>query len=464
MAFDENFHLGIIKLYSEHLSPFWASTPPDSGAYGAVARDPSYLYHYLMSFPYRVLSFIGISEYHLVMSLRFINISLFAIGLYLYRVLLLKSNASKTIVNLVLFVFILIPIVPLLAAQINYDNAILPLTALSLILALNITRNRNYKSIDTQNIILLLFVCIFASLIKYPFLPIFLALLIFVSFVLIKKYKNISSIYEYFVKGLKDVKNVTGIVLIALLILVSGLFVERYGYNFIKYNNPVPDCGQVLNYDQCKYYGPWARDYKLEKTKGEFNKNPIAYTQDWAHGMWYRSYFAVSGPSNGYATRGPLLIPALTAIIAGVIGFVSFILVFPKILKKYNAHAILLFCLVVCMLVPILWLEEYKLFLQTGKAVAINGRYLLPIMPIIILLSALGLKTITIGRDKLRAVLASVLVLGFVWSGGVFTYILRSEVDWSWNRNDKVTSINENIKSLLEPITPGYSTPNEFLD
>src|SRR5580692_8418743 len=56
MAFDEDFHLGIIRLYAHHLSPFWNGQPAGADAFGAVSRDPSYLYHYLMSFPYRLTS------------------------------------------------------------------------------------------------------------------------------------------------------------------------------------------------------------------------------------------------------------------------------------------------------------------------------------------------------------------------------------------------------------------------
>src|SRR6185312_5810861 len=56
MAFDEDFHFGVIRIYAHHLSPFLSGQPPGADAYGAVAHDPSYLYHYLMSFPYRLIS------------------------------------------------------------------------------------------------------------------------------------------------------------------------------------------------------------------------------------------------------------------------------------------------------------------------------------------------------------------------------------------------------------------------
>src|SRR4051812_30373118 len=58
MAFDEDYHLGVIRLYAHHLSPFWDGQPDGADRFGAVARDPSFLYQYLMSFPYRLISLV----------------------------------------------------------------------------------------------------------------------------------------------------------------------------------------------------------------------------------------------------------------------------------------------------------------------------------------------------------------------------------------------------------------------
>ncbi len=55
-AFDEQFHLGLIRLYAQHWSPFLAHQPAGADVYGAMFRDPSYLYHYLFSFPYRLIA------------------------------------------------------------------------------------------------------------------------------------------------------------------------------------------------------------------------------------------------------------------------------------------------------------------------------------------------------------------------------------------------------------------------
>src|SRR5438270_10470354 len=70
MAFDEDFHLGIIKLYAHHISPIWNGQPENADVFGAVARDPSYLYQYFMSFPYRLLSVLTESQTAIIIILR----------------------------------------------------------------------------------------------------------------------------------------------------------------------------------------------------------------------------------------------------------------------------------------------------------------------------------------------------------------------------------------------------------
>src|SRR5665213_199085 len=196
MAFDEDFHLGIIRLYAHHLSPFWSSQPQGANMFGAVARDPSYLYQYLMSFPYRLISLFTGDQTIQVIILRFINIGLFASSMVLYRRLMMKTGASRALVHLCLLIFVLIPISPLLAAQINYDNLLLPVTALALLLAANFdARLTKQKKLDTKLLLQLLTLCLLASLVKYAFLPLFVAILGFIAVRLWQRYRSVKQVW-----------------------------------------------------------------------------------------------------------------------------------------------------------------------------------------------------------------------------------------------------------------------------
>ena len=69
MAFDESYHLGLIQFFSHRLNPI-VTSQTNSYNLGAIAHNPSFLYHYLLSFPYRLLDSLGASLRVEVVSLR----------------------------------------------------------------------------------------------------------------------------------------------------------------------------------------------------------------------------------------------------------------------------------------------------------------------------------------------------------------------------------------------------------
>jgi len=463
MAFDEDFHLGIINLYAHHTNPFWDGTVAGGDAFGAVARDPSYFYHYLMSSPYRAITALTSSQYALVLLLRFINIGLLVSGLVVYRRLLLKTRASSAAVHLSLLVFVLIPITPFLAAQINYDNLFIPLVGLALLLTLQFCQRTSKHSFDLRSFLLLTLICMVSAIVKYAFLPILLAIVLYVIVRLARQYSSARQLRKAIVSGYRAMSGLSIASLIFTNILIGGLFVERYGINLLRYHKPVADCGEVLDYEHCQYYGPWIRDYKFKANKTEASSNPISYSYEWFYGMWFRSFFAVDGPASNFQTRGPLTVPGISAIAFAVAGLVAFGVNAKNIWRKYSKPALCLLLATILIYCTVLWLEEYRLFVETGRPVAINGRYLLPVLPFLILFSTLGLREITIRRPKLQIAIVSIVLLCLIWGGGALTYILRSNDSWYWQNNQAVRSANHAVKQTVGPVTPGYNQPTQFL-
>lgn len=463
MAFDEGVWLGTIRLYAEHGWPFWAEHPPAGNAFGAIARDPSYLYFYVMAAPYTLLTWLTDNQAAHIMILRFFNIGLFAWGLFLYRRLLLKTGASASLVHLCLLLFVLIPVVPLLAAHINYDNLILPLTALTLLVALSIHDSLKRQRMDATAVLQLLALCLLASVVKYAFLPVFMASVSLLIFWWWRVYKTPAQWWQVWRKSYTRISKLTRYGLIGLILLGSVLCLERYGVNIVRYHALVPDCGQVLSYDNCKEYGPWIRDYQLEANKSEnFAASPVTFTQTWVHGMWLRSFFAVDGPTTGFQTRVPLLVPGLSVIALSALAACAFVLRAPKVWRLYRAHVLWLFVAVIVIHVSVLWLQQFQMYVQTGKAVAINGRYLLPVLPLVLVLGALSVNVLLGNRQRIKLVLTALAVVGFMWGGGALTYILRSNDAWYWPHTP-LRSANHMIQDALGPITPGYNNPNKFL-
>ena len=81
LAFDEGFHVGVIQLHAQQWNPFLGQLPDSANQFGAVATDPSYLYHYLLSFPYRAINLVTTNSFYIVLMLRFISIGFFALGI-----------------------------------------------------------------------------------------------------------------------------------------------------------------------------------------------------------------------------------------------------------------------------------------------------------------------------------------------------------------------------------------------
>ena len=462
MAFDEDFHLGIIKLYAHHLSPFWTSPSPQ-GAFGAVSRDPSYLYQYLLSFPYRLIALFTSNTASVALILRFINIGLLASALPLYRRLLLRARISNAAANSVLLLYVLIPVVPFQAAQINYDNLLIPVVAGTLLLTLKINDElTDYKRLNTAQLGWLAVACLLGSLVTYVFLPIFVALALWLGW---RVWRTLGLGRKFWLTlgfGLTlATKRLRWLLLICLAVSLM-LFGERYGVNLVRYHFPFPDCAQVLTVEQCSDYGPWYRDYIAKAHKGPIDNNPIVYSGTWFGGMWVRLFFAVAGPHNDFETRGPLTMPSLSAValIAGGLALVGSSR--KRLTYVFQSTAVRLFVIVSSFYALILWIDNYGAYLKTGQPVAINGRYLLPIIPLAVVPLVLAYQAAFRRQTRIKAGLAAAAIICMLLGGGFLTYVLRSNDSWYWP-NPAVKAANHAVQKVFSPIVPGANDPTKYL-
>lgn len=454
MAFDEDFHLGMIRLYAEHWLPFSIRQTPDANVFGSVVTDPSYLYHYLMSFPYRLLDAFGASETTVVIILRLMNVAMFGAALWLYRKLLLRVNVSSTITNLVLALFVLVPVVPLLAGQINYDNVLLLLVPGAMLLALSVRDGlRSRKIIRMHSLLWLLLILLFGTLIKYAFLPIAAGIFIWVAYEIIRVVRHDKSWWQRLWVALQKLSLRMKLLFGALFIVALVLFGQRYGTNLINYHDPVPDCGAVLTVEQCMPYGPWGRDYNYHQTADQRElKNPVEYTVvDWAPGMWRRLYFTIAGPTVGYDTQKPLPIVSIMGIVL-VVGGILLLLRYGR--ELFREHPVLwLFVIPSIFYIAAVWLQVYKLYEYAAWPVAINGRYLIPLLPLLGAIVALAYARFfkQISSVKYAGIAAVIVLLLSLQGGGVTTYIVRSQDKW-FMQDSWVQDANGVLRDGLKPI------------
>ncbi len=453
MVFDENTHFGVIQLYAHRWSPIFWSQPPDAAWAGPLAREPSYLYQYLMSFPYRLISALTGSQMVQIIFLRFINIALFGMGLILFRRLLLKTKVSRAMANGVLLFFILTPVVPLLAGQINYDNLVMPLAAWALLLTLSVSnRLARDKPLRLGQMLQLLTLCMFGSLVQFEFLPIFMGIVLWLGWQIWRRNKQKSLKFVHDVKANWQSSSWQRKLAVGLpLIIALVMFTEMYGVNLAIYHNPTPSCDQVLSARECAGYGAWQRNQIALAHKVPVNTNPLLYTASWTYRMFVASFYTSSGgasPQAYYLSINPLPIVFGAALIVFLVGVLLFVRYHQVIFRRYHYIGFLLF---ICLLYAgLLLVRNYADFLHVGQKIAINGRYLFPVILPAMLLVALAYRQALAQKHHLKiGVLAVVLIL-FLQGGGALTYIVVSDSHWYWP-NRTVISLNRSAQKVIRP-------------
>jgi hypothetical protein len=454
MVFDENTHFGVIQLYAHRWNPIFFHQPPDASWAGPLAREPSYLYQYLMSFPYRVVAHFTDSQMIQVVSLRFINIALFGSALVLFRRLLLRTKVSPAIVHVVLLFFVLTPVVPLLAGQINYDNLVMPLAALALLGALKI-RDQISKSkyLPAGSLLLLLAICMFSSLVQFAFLPIFAAIFLWLAWVIWRRYKAGklelgNGLRKSWANSTWQRKVLVGVP----LVIAASMFIEMYGVNAVAYHNLTPACDQVLSRQECAGYGGWQRNQLALAQKVPVNGNPLLFGASWTYRMLIAMFYTSSGgasPNALYLSINPLPVVFVTALLIFLVGVILAIRYHRIIFSRYKYLGFLAF---VCLFyAAMLWLRNYQDYMHVGQKIAINGRYLFPIALPAMLLIALAYRQLFAQKHHLKLGLMIVVFVLFLQGGGALTYIAVSNSDWYW-QNKAVINMNRAAQVVIKPL------------
>ena len=453
MAFDENVHMGIIAIYANQLFPILTAST-EMAQYGGVVGDPSYLFHYLMSFPYRFeRDVLQLSETASVIGLRFMNIGLFVTGLAIFWRSLSMLGLSQFTRNIIIALVCLIPISPLIAGQVNYDNLLMVEVALSFFFALRIlTTFKKQHRIPVIDSSLLLFVLLTATATKYAFLPIAVAIVATLVGTIIFSKKRSSIIRNFFKESL-TLKKSTKIFLV-LLILLGAILNARYPSNIINHQNVSPTCDKFFTVQECRDFGPYGRNYKLKNSiDPDFEpKNIIMYViDDWVPGLTYRLFFSVAGPTNNYDTKNPVFIPQAIFGIGISVGVLLFLWRSSK--KVWRNSTIWLLLSTTGIYCMSLVLKLYLSYVNNGVTVALNGRYLIPIAPIIGAIAFIGLRNL-VNHKKIigLGIFTTVILIALIFEGGgIGTYIVRGQPEWFWPGWGQES--HQIFRNFLDPIT-----------
>lgn len=452
MPFDEFTHVGAIQLYAKQWSWVITGQPLDTGIIGDLTSEPSFLYRWLMSYPYRVLdSFLSIDQ--AIIAMRLMNVAMVAGGIVLFRRLLREWAISDRIINIVLLAFVMTPIVPFLAAHVNYDNLMFLLTPIVLLYAGRLIKGNDRL---VGNLALFMLVGGVTVLAKQTFLPIMGILVVYIGYILVRR--NGSKLPGNLKQSWASTpKNITFYIVATGFLVVGVLAGERYIGNLVQYGTFRPSCEAVQPVEFCEDNGPWYRNNvaNVENRPSEPPYgNPLSFSQYWVTRMM-RGYFAAfqHTPTQGATERepyGPIVVRPLLPVqinIAITIAFIGIFAVFLK-RKQIGRNQYLRFALVIVLgFIAVQWAYNYSGYLKMWKAEAIQARYTYPLMILIFTLIAWSLSKLIASRQT-KAVMVVALFIFYVWGGGIAGWLIRADDTWRW-QHPLTQSINHSVQTVL---------------
>lgn len=464
MAFDEAYHFETIQLYAEQWSPRLAEHPEEAEGLAAVHRYPSYLFHYLFSFPYRVTAEVTADETTQILALRLLNIALVAGGLVLLRRLFITSRVSPALTHVAILFFTLIPIVPLLAAHINYDNLLLLLVPAIFLLTQRLMCDVQSKTIRFQPLLLWLSLLLLSGIVKYAMLPIITAVVVFVVGYAWWQWRPLDGarLRSQLQTAWRQVHLASKIGLIGL-VLVSGILAfERYGLNLLQYNALVPSCDDVISYEECLEFGPFARNQAyLEDRDPDFEPSRLEHTGQWFSGMWYRLFFMINGdvPVDRYHNFAPLPIMAIGFSVLLVAGVGAMVRYRKQVFYRQPWNTLLLAVTLFYSLV--LLQSNFSGYAELGRTAALNGRYLLLVLPLFLIPMSWAVAYALQHRDQVKTGVAIVALAVLLQGGGLTSFIVRSSDTWYWP-HPIVQDANQRAQYFLDPLI--YGSDEEHLN
>lgn len=444
MLYDESYHFAAIRLFSETLNPVLVTQSEAYDQFGSFVYANASFYHYVMAFPYVVLKAFTSDFSTQIVALRTLNIIIAVSSLFVYRNLFRSLGLKNSVANISLFVYTLIPIVSLLSATISYDNALIPLTGLFLLLGVRVLKAS--PKAFTKYFYWFILVGLLAALVKFTFSPVLLAGTIFI---LVLRHKDILSHAKHITK---TYSRRTIIAALAPLLIVIGLLGARYVVPQIQYGSIIPDCKQVMSVDRCyesRQYKSWDN---AKYTVGERSAMSLGkYVYEWTYLMINRfdttGIQLPEGPGRfnpQYGKKLPVLESLL--IIGQVVIFFCIVYCLHRFIRKKEWQFIIVLLVA---LASVLFLFNAKTYYGVLENQNVQVRYLLAFVPIIIVLGLASIDAMI--RTRQVKLLAFVLLLIIASQGaGLLKHILTADANWYWSA-ETVRSVNQAAKNMVEP-------------
>ena len=447
---DETTHFGICSIFSGY--PFLPENSASTYQYGLVTNIP-WLYYWIMG-KLLALNCFGVSD---LIFLRLCNIPLaFALVYYLWRTLCLLSQDRLTQI-LLLVAATNTMMLTFLSAFVSYDNLANLLAAMSIYYLVAFFRRR------TPALLCASLLCQQAGcLAKVTLLPLVLALGVVL---VLHEWKNLRALPGFLLSCIRNPR--AGGVALALALLAGlALNLQLYGGNYLHYRSLNPEMTDVLPLEAAMQYRLIARNHVFELYQtGKASKqqalemtSQIGHPGDRADAVFMINNFErfKSGelPKLSLPQYAWLWTQRMAAGVFGVFGHLALPANWPQIAPIALLAALTLVALLVrwrprddgwipTQLMAIsasyalyfMYQINYRGYLDSGAAfVALQGRYIFPVIGPIYLLSSIYLMRLFQGKAARLGVWMLAVGIFLVCDFPVF--LARITPDWtSWPPN-----------------------------
>ena len=430
---DELYHIRFIEyLANNGPSPF---TGAQKNAFylGDISRIPEYLYQYIMSFIYRDTPF---STYNTYMAFRFISVGLSAATLLMLARLGDRLKIPTSVTNFSLLILSNSAQFLFLSASINSDLLVWFLVASSLCVLVDFINNRSLKTL-----FFLAGIVTFGMVTKRTFMPIGFMIALAAA---IKAF----TLRETLFKQLKK-PDVYLLLSIGFFVVGFGLFAERVGVNLIKYQQIKPTCMDLHTKDECIQNGVERRNFNIKQAGIEdtHSYNILEYGFGW-------SYLTVSklvGTQGWTVGATPPAVLTLTVLLMSAIGlFGSFIEAKAKTKDKQKLIRLIMYFGSLAFIIYNFWFN-YQVYQRSHlPGLALQGRYILPLATIFLLLSCYYIHKHVIKHSSVRRVSALLLLALVLYGSGLHLILTKGNYTDNVFR-PKIIFDRDNLISEYEP-------------
>ena len=433
VIYDETYHLQVIEAFSHRLTPIIDQQLTD-GPIGDAERYGSWVYHYLMSLPWRALRAVGVDVETRTTVLRLLTVLMVTGALLVFRQLFRELGASSAVANVALLLVAGSPLLVFLAGAVSYDNMLLLVAAGFYLASLRLWKAHVF---DPAGWLAVIALGTWGSLTKYTFLPVvaFLGLAL-----IVRQWPYLRHTFvpesASFLRGLPRPTLLRRLALVAGATTGVAIFVERYVVNLIRYRALTPACETIHETALCEMFGPWARNQELRATFEGLSPSLHTLT-DYISNQWlplmfrYTTFIGVMNDDATRAAYGPNIMGAIIAVF--IISIVVALVLSWGVIRSITGARVLLaasgFYLVV------LLGQNYLDYLDMGVAVGVASRYALLVYPVVVGIVCIGVNRVlsetstTQGRG-LRVALVVGMLVCLTQGGGFLSYLWSAEPDW----------------------------------